>query len=450
MQHQWIRRGIRISAVAGFAIVALLTLVPASQGAGPSPGGAVRSLLPDRPMPGPNKQTITKGFTVLGHSDLGADVDFGDLWAYGTTAYVGTRCGPQNQGGAGVRVVDYSDPTQPTVIATLPNPQYTRAEDLVVRDVSTPSFTGVLATVGIQQCFGSGHTDVMTGLMFYDVTDPAHPALLSKWKLPTGAIGCHEVDFVQRPKDGRVLAGCARNLVDQEAGSTALHIVEITNPAKPKELSSFSLGLPVDQGIGCFTEQFNHSVRFMDGGQTLYGSYWDAGTVRLDIAKPSSPKLTATVLVSPPDEDGDQHSMNIVNGGKWLIINLEDFSPDNCPGNNRWGGWGDAYVFDNSNPVAPRLLGTFSTPDSRSTRRGGAWYTDHNTEAWGNTTNLFSSWYGDGVVWWTMDDFGATSQLGQFQPAGADVWGVYPDAKHKVVLASDIGSGLWIVRPKGL
>src|SRR5262245_36251103 len=137
MQHQWVRRGIRISAVAGFAVVALLTLVPASGGAGPAPAGAARYLLPDHPRPGPNQQTITKGFTVLGHSDLGADVDFGDLWAYGTTAYVGTRCGPQNQGGAGVRVVDYADPTKPTVIATLPNPMYTRAEDLVVRAVTT-------------------------------------------------------------------------------------------------------------------------------------------------------------------------------------------------------------------------------------------------------------------------------------------------------------------------
>jgi hypothetical protein len=49
-----------------------------------------------------------------------------------------------------------------------------------------------------------------------------------------------------------------------------------------------------------------------------------------------------------------------------------------------------------------------------------------------------------------MDQFGAATQLGQFQPEGADVWGVYPDPAHKLVLASDIGSGLWIVRPKGL
>jgi hypothetical protein len=286
--------------------------------------------------------------------------------------------------------------------------------------------------------------------MFFDVTDPANPALLSKWKLPTGSIGCHEVDFIQRPSDGKVLAGCARNLVDQENGTTALHIVDVTNPTAPKALSSFSLNLPVDQGIGCFTEQFNHSVRFMDGGLTLYGSYWDAGTIRLDISNPAKPKLTATIKTSPPDEDGDQHSMNIVNGGKWLIINPEDFSPDNCPGDGRWGGWGEAYVYSNANPLAPKFLGTFSTPDSRSSRRGSAWYTVHNTESWGDTAQLFSSWYGDGIVWWTMDDAGAATQVGQFQPPGSDVWGVYPDPSRDLVFASDLGSGLWIIRPKGL
>ena len=445
-----VRRGIRIASVAAFALVALFTLVPSSQGANPTaPSGRSSARTVDGHRYGSNRETISKGFTLVGHTDLGAGIDFGDLWVNGTTAYVGSRCGPQLQGGGGVRVVDTSDPKHPAVVSTLKNPRYTRAEDLVVRDVATPEFTGALAVVGIQQCFGSGHPDVFTGLMFFDVTKPAKPKKLSQWGLPTGSAGCHEVDSVQRTSDGLVLAGCARNLVDQEAGSTALHILDATDPRHPQERSTFSLGLPVDEGIGCVPIQFDHSVRFEDGGQTLYGSYWDVGTIRLDISKPAKPKLTATVKITPPDEDGNQHSVNIVHGGKWLVINPEDFSPEDCPGDGRWGGWGEAYVYDNTNPLAPRFLGTFSTPDSRSSRRDGE-YTVHNTESWGNTTNLFSSWYGDGVVWWTMDETGSATQLGQYQPPSAEVWGVYPDAGRDLVLASDMGSGLWIIRPKGL
>jgi hypothetical protein len=51
---------------------------------------------------------------------------------------------------------------------------------------------------------------------------------------------------------------------------------------------------------------------------------------------------------------------------------------------------------------------------------------------------------------------GSSLQLGQFVPSASDrfgeplVWGVYLDSGHDLILASDMGSGLWIVRPKGL
>jgi hypothetical protein len=141
------------------------------------------------------------------------------------------------------------------------------------------------------------------------------------------------------------------------------------------------------------------------------------------------------------------------NGGKWLVINTEDYSPGDCPGQSELGGWGEVYVYDNSDPAKPVFLGTFSTPGSRSTRSDGV-YTDHNTEVFG-TDQFFSSWYSDGIVWWTMDGHGVSRQLGQFVPSGTadvppEVWGVYIDRVHKVILASDIHNGLWIIKPKGL
>ena len=55
-----------------------------------------------------------------------------------------------------------------------------------------------------------------------------------------------------------------------------------------------------------------------------------------------------------------------------------------------------------------------------------------------------------------MDDQGVTRQLGQFTPpANADgspplVWGVFVDSEHDLILGSDINSGVWIAKPKGL
>ena len=402
--------------------------------------------------------TLLDNFKLVGHSDLGGDIDFGDVWAYGDYAYVGSRCGDEALGGAGVRVVDISHPTHPTVVGTLANDEFTRAEDVVARHVSTPSFAGDLAVVGIQACFGSGHEgEVPTGLRFFDVTDAAHPQLLSEWDLPEGSIGCHEVDLIERP-DGIVLAGCARNLFDQVDFNTGEQIpggvkfVDASDPTSPQVAASWEMPVVPFGGLGCLPVEFAHSVRFEDGGNSAYVSYWDAGTVHLDITDASAPQIVSDTLIAPPDEDGDNHSMTLANGGKWLVINPEDFSPSDCgPG---FDSWGEAYVYDNADTDNPTFLGTFSTPNSRSTRTDGE-FTVHNTEVVLGT-QFFSSWYSDGIVWWTMASNGSSHQLGQFVPPASDrfgvplVWGVYLDSSHDLILVSDMGSGLWIVRPKGL
>ncbi len=434
----------------------------------PGPSGATASLdqrldrIMQRAHDGPGSgagsgQSDVKldNFKLVGHSALDGFGDYGDLYAHGHYAYVGSRCGAQAQGGAGVQVVDISRPSRPRLVSKLANEPFTRAEDLTVLDVKTPSFTGAIAVVGIQACFNSGHEDeVVPGLFVFDVTHPQRPALLGRWNLPQGTIGCHEVDAVQR-SDGKVLAVCARNLNDHIAsgGSTAIHIVDVTNPARPQLTADWTQNLNPEGGVGCLPFQFAHSGRFTDGGNSLYVSYWDAGTVNLDIANPAAPTVMSQTKITPPDEDGDNHSMALDTAAKRLIINTEDFSPGDCPGQSELGGWGEVYVYDNANPAQPTFLGTFSTPNSRSARADGS-YTDHNTEVFAGG-QYFSSWYSDGIVWWTMDGNGASRQLGQFVPSGTadnppSVWGVFIDREHKVILASDFNSGLWIVKPKGL
>jgi hypothetical protein len=403
----------------------------------------------------PSSGATLDRFNLVGHSGLDNFGDYGDLFVHRGFAYVGSRCGQGAAGGDGVQVVDISRPSQPRTVSTLANPPFTRAEDVTVLDVRTPSFSGVLAVVGIQACFGSGHeSEVIPGLRFFDVTRPAQPKLLAHWDTPRATIGCHEIDAVQRP-DGQVLAVCARNLVDHQStnGAVAIQLVDATDPASPRTVTDWTLNLDPNGGVGCLPVQFAHSARFQDRGSSLYVSYWDAGTVHLDIHAPASPVVVSTTRIIPPDEEGDNHSMNLANGGRWLLIQTEDFSPGDCPGVSSLGGWGEVQVYDNSDPAQPKFLGTFSTPDSRSTRADGT-YTDHNTEVTLGK-QLFSSWYSDGVVWWTANDQGVTRQLGQFVPPPSGttpplVWGVAIDSDHDLILASDIRSGLWIVRPQGL
>lgn len=458
----------RRSPIAIIATVMALALIgpsgPASPATQPQPhhghhGADHRHDWMDRPgVVAPNARVgaVLDRFELVGHSTLDGSEDYGDLYAHGDFAYVGSRCGAGAAGGHGVQVVDISRPRRPRLVGTLPNAAFTRAEDVVVLPVRTPAFRGTVAVVGIQTCFGSGHeAEVVPGLRFFDVTRPERPALLADWNLPQGTAGCHEIDAVQRA-DGVVLAACARNLIDHRRtnGAVAIHLVDISDPANPRTSADWSLNLPPDEGVGCFPVQFAHSPRFADAGRSLYVSYWDAGTVRLDVGDPTAPTVVSTTRIVPPDEDGDNHSTTLAGDGRWLLIHTEDFSPGDCPGTAGTGGWGEVYLYDNSDPAAPAFLGTFSTPSSRSTRADGS-FTDHNTEvALGD--QMFSSWYSDGVVWWTTNDQGLTRQLGQFvPPVGVDgtpplVWGVFVDSAHDLILASDINSGLWIVKPKGL
>src|SRR6266496_1647541 len=235
-------------------LLAVLALLGAATPAGSAPQ---RPLGPDQRLDrlvdrleatssGPPAAATLDNFKLLGHSGLDGFGDYGDLFAHGSFAYVGSRCGAQRQGGDGVQVVDISNPQHPKPVSTLPNPPFTRAEDVTVRDVRTSSFTGALAVVGIQACFGSGHeAEVVPGLRFFDVTHPAQPRLLAHWDLPQGTIGCHEIDAVQRP-DGKLLAVCARNLVDHlnTNGAVAIHLVDATDPASPQGRSRRRGGWP--------------------------------------------------------------------------------------------------------------------------------------------------------------------------------------------------------------
>src|SRR5439155_19284545 len=144
---------------------------------------------------------------------------------------------------------------------------------------------------------------------------------------------------------------------------------------------------------------------FAQNGRRLFVSYWDAGTIELDISNPTNPIfVNRTQLLQ--DEDRDNHSMTEV-GGRWMIINPEDFSPNVCGPSS--GGWGEAWLYQRRNGQT-RFRGTFATPNSQSTRTDGI-YTVHNTEVWG-TNQAFSSWYTDGIRWWQFSKTGQTREHG--------------------------------------
>ena len=83
---------------------------------------------------------------VIGHEDFdfvdGLEANT-DVWAHKDFAYVGTFDSPAGcANGAGVKIVDVSDPANPRFVGRVQSPKDTRANDVKVAAINTDSFSG--------------------------------------------------------------------------------------------------------------------------------------------------------------------------------------------------------------------------------------------------------------------------------------------------------------------
>jgi hypothetical protein len=133
-------------------------------------------------------------------------------------------------------------------------------------------------------------------------------------------------------------------------------------------------------------------------------------------------------------------------------MNLEPSTP----------GWGFLRVFredagENWEEVG-RFEGPAVNPDGSPDFPRGSW-SIHNTEVLGD--RAYVSWYSAGIIALDVSDPTHPEQVGQFVPktskrhanslgpGPAEVWGVAIDPDTGLIYASDMRTGLWIVRPIG-
>jgi hypothetical protein len=375
---------------------------------------------------------------AIGHAYPGGGYT-ADVFAHGRYAYLsswhGRACPSQ-----GVRVYDLHNPKRPRRVATFADGRSelevrgTWTEKTIVQRASTPSFTGDLAVTSFQHCPG---TNAFRGFGLYDVTNPRVPKRLALVRTDPG--GSHEIWL--QPVGRRVYVYTAIPLAERGTLTPGFRIFDASDPRRPTEVGSWIAPAALRAGKRAV---FVHSVRVNRVATRAYLSYWDLGTVILDISKPTTPRY----LGRTDDPQGSTHSAALTPSGKVLIETHETTG-------------GRPSFWDVSNPRRPRLLSVFKPPRrlvDAARRTGAAGYAlgVHDPKVLG--TRAYFSWYGLGVLVVDISHPRRPRFVAQFLPppspdpesefcAGARctyTWGVFPE--RKFALAADIVGGLWVFR----
>jgi hypothetical protein len=432
---------------------------------------------------GGNKGGSAWNIEVVAHHDLGGRGFNGDVWTHDGFAYVGhwgftdwatgndrfCPTAPNN----GIAVVDATDPAAPSMVARLQNPDGTSAEDVVVYTAEFGPLAGRdIAVSGIQVCGGSGSDmSLPRGLQLWDVTDPAHPLELGSWDSECCTRGVHEFEVEDRPDLGRTFAyvtvptsryadAATPSGYRDADGDGDFRLIDITDPADPFQVSEWGIqdvGGPFYGGQGCDPDaNYGHGAEPSADGTLVYLSYWDSGFIRLDLTDPAHPVFEGRT-VYPADADGDAHSSQWDEGRELLFGADEDFCKASGSGIEK--GYGYMRVYDYSDPAAPVQIGEYRTPNSLGTNDEAAGdFVIHNNFLVG--TDVYSSWYTDGVRVVDTSDPANPVEVAYFVPPAGDnpvkpsqrgvlsnttqIWGVVVD--DGLIYASDMNTGLWILR----
>jgi len=434
---------------------------------------------------GGNKGGSAWNMEVVAHNDLGGRGFNADVWAHEGYAYIGHwgfqdwAAGSKNRfcpsaPNNGVAIVDSRTNVR---VGTLQNPEGTSAEDVVVYTARYGPFAGRdIAVAGIQWCGGSRYdANADRGLMLWDVTSPAAPVQLGYLNTGCCTRGVHEFEVANRTGLQRTFAYATvptSRYADENTpsgfrdanGDGDFRLIDITDPAHPWQVSDWGIqdiGGPFSAGQGCDPDSnYGHGAEPSEDGKLVFLSYWDSGYIRLDLTNPAAPTFTGRT-VYPANADGDAHSSQYDETRKLLFTADEDFCKASGAGIEK--GFGYMRVYDYSNPAAPRQIGEFRSANSMGTDDQAAGdFTIHNNFLVGNL--VYQSWYSDGVRVVDVSKPKAPKEIAYFvPPAGENVvkpsqrfvlpnttqiWGVVV-GEDGLVYASDMNTGLWILRRTG-
>ncbi|MFN2563458.1 MAG: Ig-like domain-containing protein, partial [Gemmatimonadaceae bacterium] len=189
-----------------------------------------------------------------------------EIWIHpnGNVAYLGTH-----GGGDRVYTIDITNPANPVVVDSI------QMNTRLVNDVmTTPDGKYLVMT-------REAAADRKNGIVIAEISDPLRPKAISEFTEGVTA-GVHSAFVYKDPKHGQ-------HIYLTNDGTGELHVVNIDDPHKPKEVARWAPARSHPYG------RYIHDIDVRDG--LVYASWWDDGLIILDVGNgmkggtPSSPKL---------------------------------------------------------------------------------------------------------------------------------------------------------------
>jgi hypothetical protein len=383
-----------------------------------------------------DERNVRRSVSVVGRLPVSAYAT-SEVWIHpnGAVAYLGTH-----MGGDRVYAIDISNPATPRIVDSI------QANTRLVNDMQTTADGNYMVFTR------EGAADRKNGIVIADTHDPLHPKALSEFTEGVTA-GVHSVYIYENAKYGKFVF-----LTND--GTGAIHSINITDPAHPKQVAEFRTNRPD-------AARYVHDLDIVDG--LMYASYWNDGLVILDIGngvkggRPDHPVLVSQYkydldslyrdveAASSPGFTRGTHTAWRQRDGKYVFIADEVYRNGNVPGAK------DAS--------ADRMYGTLQVVDVSDIEhpKSVAWYTPemggvHNV--WVVKDTLYLGAYDAGFHVFDISgelrgDLRAqgreiaslnTADMGGWQKNAAFDWGVVVNPKDGLAYVNDFNNGLWIIR----
>lgn len=243
----------------------------------------------------------------------------------------------------GWSILEVTDPTSPELVAFMPGPENTWTIQVQVAEGKM-----ITALERIAPGWGGveGKPPEAEGFYTWDVSEPRKPRQLGQYK--TNSTGTHRNFF-----DGGHLVHAAGGAPGLE--KKIYQIVDISDPARPKEVSRFWLpeqepGKNPDGGWYSF-----HGPAHVEGSRA-YLSYGSGGAIIVDISDPARPRLAGQLRFRGISNHHGIHTFLPLPRRGLALVNDEAINEDGDENLNVAG------IVDVRDQKAPRLLSLFPQP----------------------------------------------------------------------------------------